>query len=104
MYSTIYIFGKAVHIIPIINWAYFDKLGQYGLTRLVQVSPAPTPMVMIIVVLIDSQEYSRLDQTLFKVLPMNNSTLKSISIGTPKTINFPFVPNGKLTVFKCPKI
>ena len=31
-------------------------------------------------------------------------TLKCLSIGTPKTINFPFVPNGKLTVFKCPKI
>ena len=31
-------------------------------------------------------------------------TLKCLSIGTPKTINLPFVPNGKLTVFKCPKI
>ena len=26
--------------------------------------------------------------------------LKSLSIGTPKAINFPFVPNGKLMVFK----
>ena len=26
--------------------------------------------------------------------------LKFISIGTPKTINFPFVPNGKLMVFR----
>ena len=25
-------------------------------------------------------------------------TLKCLSIGTPKTINFPFVPNGKLMV------
>ena len=32
------------------------------------------------------------------------ATLKCLSIGTPKTINFPFVPNGKLTVFKGPKI
>ena len=27
-----------------------------------------------------------------------------ISIGTPKIINFPFVPNGKLIIFRCPKI
>ena len=31
-------------------------------------------------------------------------TLKCLSIGTPKTINFPFVPNGKLMVFRCPNI
>ena len=29
-------------------------------------------------------------------------TLKCISIGTPKTINFPFVQNGKLTVLGVP--
>ena len=29
-------------------------------------------------------------------------TLKCLSIGTPKTINFPFVPNGKLTVLSVP--
>ena len=29
---------------------------------------------------------------------------KCLSIGTPKTINFPFVPNGKLMVFRCPNI
>ena len=28
-------------------------------------------------------------------------TLKCLSIGTPKTINFPFVSNGKLVVFRC---
>ena len=28
-------------------------------------------------------------------------TLKCLSIGTPKTINFPFVPNGKLIGFRC---
>ena len=27
-----------------------------------------------------------------------------LSIGTPKIINFPFVPNGKLFIFRCPKI
>ena len=31
-------------------------------------------------------------------------TLKSLNTGTPKTINFPFVPNGKLMIFKCPSI
>ena len=29
-------------------------------------------------------------------------SLKMLHIGTPKTINFPFVPNGKLMVFRCP--
>ena len=28
--------------------------------------------------------------------------LNCLSIGTPKTINFPFVPNGKLMVLRCP--
>ena len=27
-----------------------------------------------------------------------------LSLGTPKIINFPFVPNGKLITFKCPII
>ena len=27
-----------------------------------------------------------------------------LSIGTPKIINFPFVPNGKLIAFRCPTI
>ena len=31
-------------------------------------------------------------------------TLKCLSIGTSKTINFPFVSNGKLMVFRCPNI
>ena len=29
-------------------------------------------------------------------------TLKCLSIGTPKIINFPFVSNGKLMFFRCP--
>ena len=29
-------------------------------------------------------------------------TRKCLSIGTPKIINFPFVSNGKLMVFRCP--
>ena len=32
------------------------------------------------------------------------TTLKCLSIGTPKTINFPFVANGKLMVFRCTNI
>ena len=31
-------------------------------------------------------------------------TVKCSSIGTPKTINFPFVPNGKLIDFRGPDI
>ena len=31
-------------------------------------------------------------------------TLKCFSIGTPKIINFPFVSNGKLMIFRCPNI
>ena len=31
-------------------------------------------------------------------------TQKCLNIGTPKTINFPFVLNGKLMVFRCPNI
>ena len=31
-------------------------------------------------------------------------TLKCLDIGAPKTINFPFVPNGKLFIFMCPNI
>ena len=31
-------------------------------------------------------------------------TLKCLSIGTPNAINFPFVANGKLMVFRCPNI
>ena len=27
-----------------------------------------------------------------------------LSIGIPKTINFAFVPNGKLMIFRCPNI
>ena len=31
----------------------------------------------------------------------NYDTIKCLSIGTPKTINFPFVSNGKLMFFRC---
>ena len=27
-----------------------------------------------------------------------------LSIGTPKMLNFPFVPNGKFIIFRCPKV
>ena len=32
------------------------------------------------------------------------ATLKCLSIGTPKTINFPFVSNEKLIIFRCSNI
>ena len=31
-------------------------------------------------------------------------TLKCLSIGTPKTINFPFVLNEKLMIFRCSNV
>ena len=31
-------------------------------------------------------------------------TVMCLSIGTPTTINFPFVANVKLIIFRCPKI
>ena len=41
-----------------------------------------------------------------KMYPFSLSevTLKCLSIGTPKIINFPFVSNGKLMVFRFPNI
>ena len=36
--------------------------------------------------------------------PDKVTTLKCLNIGTPKTINFPFVPNGKLMIFRYPII
>ena len=35
---------------------------------------------------------------------MSSATLKCLSIGTPKIINFPFVSNGTFMVFTCPNI
>ena len=32
------------------------------------------------------------------------TALKCLSIGTPKAINFPFVSNEKLMIFRCPNI
>ena len=34
----------------------------------------------------------------------NIITVMCLSIGTPKIIDFLFVPNGKLMIFWCPKI
>ena len=36
--------------------------------------------------------------------PQTLNTLKCLSIGTPKAINFPFVSNEKLMIFRCPSI
>ena len=32
----------------------------------------------------------------------SSDTLKCLSIGTPKIINFPFGTNGKFIIFRCP--
>ena len=37
-------------------------------------------------------------------LAITRDTLKCLSIGTPKIINFPFLSNGKFMVFTCPNI
>ena len=39
-----------------------------------------------------------------KLLRYLGCTLKCLSIGTPKAINFPFVSNEKLMFFRCPSI
>ena len=44
------------------------------------------------------------EPSVFEPLKFYCSTLKCLSIGTPKIINFPFVSNGKLMVFRCPNI
>ena len=41
---------------------------------------------------------------ILKILMSHIHTLKCLKIGTPKSINFPFVPNGKLMIFRCPSI
>ena len=43
-----------------------------------------------------------MDDILLKTCFTN--TLKCLSIGTPKIINFPFVSNGKVMIFRCPNI
>ena len=35
---------------------------------------------------------------------LRGCTLKCLSIGTAKIINFPFVSNGKSMIFRCPNI
>ena len=35
---------------------------------------------------------------------MEMNTVMYLNIGTPKIIDFPFVPNGKFIIFRCPKI
>ena len=41
---------------------------------------------------------------LMNIMTDENTTLMCLSTGTPKKINFPFVPNGKFIIFRCPKI
>ena len=35
---------------------------------------------------------------------MEMNTVMCLNIGTPEIIDFPFVPNGKFIIFRCPKI
>ena len=44
------------------------------------------------------------DSVVLSLLMCYNVTVMCLSIGTPKIINFPFVPNGKSIIFRCPKI
>ena len=48
--------------------------------------------------------YDSTEILLFLVMEVILTTLKCLSIGTPNTINFPFVSNEKLMFFKCPSI
>ena len=50
-----------------------------------------------------SRAVENMDEYLIKVILIStHNTLKCLSIGTPKTIDFPFVPNGKLMVLGVP--
>ena len=40
----------------------------------------------------------------FSTYTRNLNTLKCLSIGTLKTIDIPYIPNGKLMFFRCPSI
>ena len=42
--------------------------------------------------------------TLGRCKHKHKNTLMCLSIGTPKNYEFPFVPNGKFIIFRCPKI
>ena len=44
----------------------------------------------------------KINRFAFNLLSYQGSTLKCLSIGTPTTINFPFIPNGKLMVLGVP--
>ena len=48
--------------------------------------------------------FLQMDQTLFISQDIYTHNLMCQSIGAPKIINFPFVPNGKFIVFRCPEI
>ena len=44
------------------------------------------------------------DTVLDNFTKLGTNTLKCLSIGTPKVVNFPFVSNEKLMFFRCPSI
>ena len=51
-----------------------------------------------------SQKANRKFFPFVKMVDKQGGTLKGLNIGTPKTINFPFVPYRKLMIFRCPNI
>ena len=61
------------------------------------------PVVQPIVSLTKSIIEDLFSLTVFIKIKKSN-TLKCLSIGTPKIINFPFVSDGKLMVFRCSNI
>ena len=63
------------------------------------------PKNNVLLMLIDNQ-FASMDAKRNNVTSLISMhiTLKYLSIGTPETINFPFVSNGKIMGFKCPNI
>ena len=53
-------------------------------------------------ILIEPSFYTYCVRFIGKLFLADKNTLKCLSIGTPNTINFPFVPNGKLMVLGVP--
>ena len=54
--------------------------------------------------LLQTSDVTESDSTMMLISALELLTLKCFSIGTPKIINFPFVSNGKLMIFRCHNI
>ena len=76
----------------------FWRFGLFNRISDLHTSSCGSAYFMLTVVLMFKGENLRHDHVLITV------TLKCLSIGTPKIINFPFVSNLKLMVFRCPNI